>query len=117
LRSETDPAYRFEGLRKTAEQAIPVLERYSDDAGLFEAYRVLWTYYSMDGCRFDASAEAAKHALEHAHRLGDRQRIAGALSDLALSVVFGTTPGTWGRAAAGRCSTRWATPLCQGRAS
>jgi class 3 adenylate cyclase/predicted ATPase len=96
LRSVTDPAYRFEGLRQTAERAIPVLERYSDDAGLFQAYRVLWTYYCIDGCRFDASAEAAKRALEHAHKLGDRQRIAAALSDLALSVVFGTTPADVG---------------------
>ena len=92
----TDPAYRFEVLRQTAERAIPVLERYSDDAGLFQAYSALWTYYCIDGCRFDASAEAAKHALEHAHRLGDRQRIAGALSDLALSIVFGTTPADVG---------------------
>ena len=96
LRSATDPAYRFEVLRQTAEQAIPVLESYSDDAGLFQAHRVLWTCYSIDGCRFDAAAEAAMHALEHARRLGDRQRIASALSDLAMSIVFGTTPADVG---------------------
>jgi class 3 adenylate cyclase/predicted ATPase len=96
MHAATDPAYRFEGLRRTAERAIPVLERYSDDAGLFQAYRVLWSYYCLDGCRFDASAEAAKQALKHAHRLGDRQRIAGALANLALSVVFGTMPAEVG---------------------
>ena len=34
--------------------------------------------------------------MEHARRLGDRQRIASALSDLAMSIVFGTTPADVG---------------------
>ena len=100
MRAETEPEYRFEGLRRTAERAIPVFERFSDDKGLCQAYGVLWTYHCWDGCQFDASAESATHALEHAHRLGDRQLIAAALSNLAQSMLFGTTPAD---VAARRC--------------
>ena len=59
LRSATDPAYRFEVLRQTAERRSPCSNATRTTPACSRHYRVLWTCYSIDGCRFDAAAEAA----------------------------------------------------------
>ena len=89
--AQTDPEGRFEELEGLAEEARPFFEQVGYDAGL----ATLWEAVSEvehQRCRYDAGAEAAARAIEHARRAGDRQLEQLLLLPLVLETCQGTEP-------------------------
>jgi tetratricopeptide (TPR) repeat protein len=88
-------AYEPEGvterMRRTAEEAIPILERLGDDQGLSIAWRSLCEVYLM-GCRTADLEAAAERAAFHAERAGDRAGLTDAISWLVLVPILGMMP-------------------------
>src|SRR5207248_9183818 len=89
--AQTDPEGRFEELEALAQEARPFFEQVGYDAGL----ATLWEAVSEvehQRCRYDAGAEAAARAIEHARRSGDRQLEQLLLPPLVLETCQGTKP-------------------------
>jgi class 3 adenylate cyclase/tetratricopeptide (TPR) repeat protein len=80
---------------RIALEAIPELERLSDDDGLARAWRLL----SLEGwiaCRWSEMAEAVARALEHAKRAGNRREELENLRWLGNALYWGATPAPEG---------------------
>jgi class 3 adenylate cyclase/tetratricopeptide (TPR) repeat protein len=88
-------AYEPEGvterMKRTAEEAIPILERLGDDEGLSIAWRTLCEVHLM-GCRTADLEAAAERAAFHAERAGDRAGLTDAISWLVLVPILGMMP-------------------------
>jgi ATP/maltotriose-dependent transcriptional regulator MalT len=76
-------------LRAELERAVVVFEELEDELGLAMAWRGLAELEWMP-CRFDAAARAARLAVEHARRAGDRRAWQRAVEILAGSQMMGT---------------------------
>jgi class 3 adenylate cyclase/tetratricopeptide (TPR) repeat protein len=75
-------------MKRTAEEAIPILERLLDDEGLSIAWRNLCEVYLM-GCRTADLEVAAERAAFHAERAGDRAGLTDAIRWLVLVPALG----------------------------
>jgi class 3 adenylate cyclase len=80
-----------EEVRQTAERAIVALTELGDDAGLARAWLVVSELHNLGG-RFAAMAQAAGHAMNHAQRAGDLDKVDLALSRIAITLVHGPMP-------------------------
>jgi len=73
--------------------AIPILARAGDDAGLANAWRLLFGTYEA-ACRYGEAARAAERILEHAHTAGDGRLETRGIAGYAIAALYGPTPVT-----------------------
>jgi class 3 adenylate cyclase/tetratricopeptide (TPR) repeat protein len=83
-----EPEGVTERMKRTAEDAIPILERLGDDEGLSIAWRTLCQVELM-GCRTGDLEAAAERAAFHAERAGDRAGLTEAICWLVLVPSLG----------------------------
>jgi class 3 adenylate cyclase/tetratricopeptide (TPR) repeat protein len=86
-----EPEGVTERMKRTAEEAIPILERLGDDEGLSMAWRTLCEVGLM-GCRAADIEAAAERAALHAERAGDRAGLTDANAWLVLVPSLGMMP-------------------------
>jgi len=86
-----EPEGVTEQMKRTAEEAIPILERLGDDEGLSIAWRNLCEVYLM-WCRTADLEAAAERAAFHAERAGDRAGLTDATRWLVLVPNLGMMP-------------------------
>lgn len=90
LRYTLDPQGRTEQVIRDTEEAIPILERAGDHAGLVRAWRLLgWVHGTA--CQYGAAENAVEQAVDHARLAGDRRGESRNLMSLALSALYGPT--------------------------
>jgi tetratricopeptide (TPR) repeat protein len=98
-RLSLDMVYLPEGvserMKRTAEEAIPILERLEDDEGLSIAWRNICEVQLM-WCRTVDLERAAERAAFHAERAGDRAGLTDAIRWLALVPSLGMMPAEEG---------------------
>jgi tetratricopeptide (TPR) repeat protein len=92
LLSVTDPDFAMAELLEMAERAIPIFEGVGDQVGLTRSWSLVH-WFNWHTCQMEAAAEAAQRTFEHARRAGDRREQAFMLGRLALTAMFGPTPG------------------------
>jgi predicted ATPase/class 3 adenylate cyclase len=92
LLSVTDPDFAMADLLEMAERAIPIFEGVGDQVGLTRSWSLVH-WFNWHTCQMEAAAEAAQRTFEHARRAGDRREQAFMLGRLALTAMFGPTPG------------------------
>ena len=88
LRYVYEPEGVTERMKRTAEDAIPILERLGDDEGLSIAWRTLCEVALM-ACRTGDLEAAAERAAFHAERAGDRAGLTDAICWLVLVPTLG----------------------------
>jgi tetratricopeptide (TPR) repeat protein len=76
---------------RVAEQTTAIFAEAGDDAGLAMALRMLAWAHGTAG-RYGDAADAARRAIEDAHRAGDTRQHARAVTLYALAAVHGPTP-------------------------
>jgi class 3 adenylate cyclase/tetratricopeptide (TPR) repeat protein len=86
-----EPEGVTEQMKRSAEEAIPILERLGDDEGLSIAWRTLCEVYLM-WCRAGDLEAAAERASFHAKRAGDRAGLTDATRWLVLVPNLGMMP-------------------------
>jgi class 3 adenylate cyclase/tetratricopeptide (TPR) repeat protein len=90
--AEQEPRARsIEDVLRTAEDAIPALERLGDDRALARAWRAVAQNRFWLG-KIQSSLEASGRAVEYARRGGDRQEEAWALRTRSMALWSGPTP-------------------------
>ncbi len=80
-----------EEITRIAEEAIPALEAFGDDAGVAKAWHLL-SEPPVDACRWGERAAALEHAVAHARRAGDAREAARAAGFLMQAIQLGPTP-------------------------
>ena len=91
LRALTNPDASVEGLRLTAEDAIPELEALGDELGLAKAWRRIADVYWMSSL-WREQERALDRALVYAERAGDARETGSILMRLAMALYWGPTP-------------------------
>jgi class 3 adenylate cyclase/tetratricopeptide (TPR) repeat protein len=91
LRALTDPEASVEGLRSTAENAIPELEAVGDDLGLAKAWRRIADVHWMRSV-WREQEQALERALVYAQRAGDARETGSILMRLAMALYWGPSP-------------------------
>jgi class 3 adenylate cyclase/tetratricopeptide (TPR) repeat protein len=91
LLAHLDPEGRAAQLEELVERVRPVFEQAGDHAALASLWLAIWALEHLR-CRFGASADAAKRAVEHATAAGEQYLASYCRTDVISGTAFGPMP-------------------------